>query len=259
MDLGFLPFGELNMVFRRIIYNALFVGLLTGLLLTAIQLVSVNPIIFAAEAYELEEAHDHGEHDHETWAPEDGFERTLATIVANVSASIGFAAILLALMNQVQISQVRGNNMQPINLLKGGLWGLAGFVAVFVVPGIGLPPEIPGIQAAAVEYRQVWWIFAVLCAVIGLAVIAFAAMKLKAVGLIFLALPYLVGAPHIEGPEFSHPDPAAVSALEQLHQQFILASGITNLLFWLALGICCTWVLNRWVLQGLSRDVAASA
>jgi len=241
------------MLFRRIIYNALLVGLITGLLLTAIQLFSVNPIIFAAEAYELEETHDHGEHDHEAWAPREGLERTLSTTVANISASIGFAAILLALMSQVQI-----RNMQPINILKGSLWGLAGFVTIFVVPGIGLPPEIPGIQAAAVEHRQLWWIFAVICAGIGLAIIAFAAMKLKAIGLLFLALPYLVGAPHIEGPEFAHPDPTAVSALEQLHEQFILVSGITNLLFWLALGISCSWVLNRWVLQGISRDVTAS-
>ena len=248
------------MIFRRIIYNALFVGLLTGLLLTAIQLVSVNPIIFAAEAYEIEEAHDHGEHDHEAWAPQDGVERTVATAIANISASIGFAAIMLALMSQIQMSQVRANNLQPTNLLKGCLWGLAGFFTVFVAPGIGLPPEIPGIQAAAVEHRQVWWILAVICAGIGLAIIAFAAMKLKATGLIFLVLPYLVGAPHIKGPEFTHPDPAAVSALEQLHQQFIIASGVTNLLFWLALGVSCAWVLNRWVLQGLSRDdVAASA
>ena len=246
------------MIFRRIIYTALLVGLLAGLLLTAIQLISVNPIIFAAEAYELEEAHDHGEHDHEAWSPQDGGERTLATTIANISAGIGFAAILLALMSQVQISQIQANNLRPINLVKGCLWGLAGYFAVFVAPGIGLPPEIPGIQAAAVEHRQFWWLLAVVCSGAGLAVIAFAVMKFKAIGLILLALPYVVGAPHVEGPEFTHPDPAAVNALEQLHEQFIVASGITNLLFWLALGIGCAWVLNRWVLQGLSKDAAAS-
>ena len=247
------------MIFRRIIYNALLVGLLTGLLLTVIQVISVNPIIFAAEAFEIEEAHDHGEHDHEAWAPEDGSERTLSTTIANISAGIGFAAILLALMSQVQMIRAEANKLQPINMLKGCLWGLAGYVAVFVVPGIGLPPEIPGIQAAAVEHRQVWWTLAVICAAIGLAVIAFAAMKFKAIGLIFLAAPYLVGAPHYKGPEFVHPDPAAVSALEQLHQQFIVASGITNLLFWIALGVGCAWALNRFVMQGMSDDVAANA
>ena len=43
------------MLFRGIIYSALLIGLLLGMLLTGLQSVVVNPIIFASEAYETVE------------------------------------------------------------------------------------------------------------------------------------------------------------------------------------------------------------
>ncbi len=144
------------MIFRRIIYTALFVGCIAGLLLSAAQIITVNPILFAAEAFESEKPvnesvahlHDdgHSHHHGEGWAPEDGVERTGFTIFSNISAGIGFAAMLLALMSQVQCQ-----GFTQLSVSKGVLWGLGGFVAVFVAPAIGLPPEIPGIEAAALE------------------------------------------------------------------------------------------------------------
>lgn len=272
------------MVFRRIIYNALFVGLLAGLLLSAVQILTVNPIIFEAETFEIVEpedeavgitdaavlantetfhgsdvdghgAHDHGTHEHsdEEWAPEDGSERTLYTVIANVSAGIGFSAILLALMSQLQSVGVA-----KLNVVKGVVWGVAGFVAFFVAPGIGLPPEIPGVNAAPVEHRQLWWVLAVACVGIGILVIAYAPLKIKAAGIIAIAIPYVVNIPHQSGPVFSHPDPAAVETLTALHQKFILASGASNLIFWLAIGVISAWVLNRWVLKGLEADANTS-
>ena len=288
------------MVFRRIIFNAIFVGLLTGLLLSVVQIMGVTPIIFAAETYEIEEeapavvvehlqeaqsvVHDHAahshdelghstqghdeqssaletvqatdvhEHDPEAWGPEDGAERTFYTVLSNVFAGIGFSAVILALMSQLQLQGIT-----QINVMKGLAWGIAGFAAFFVAPGLGLPPEIPGTQAAAIENRQLWWVLAVICAGVGIAILAFAPVKLKLLGVLSIALPYLIGAPHITGPEFTHPDPAAVTALIELHHQFIVASGVANLVFWAALGVACAWVLNRWVLKGLTADVGASA
>lgn len=230
------------MIFRRIIYNAVLVGLLAGLLFSVVQVFSVNPIIFAAEAYEVaREAQDDG-------------QRTMFTFFSNMLAGIGFAAVILALMSQIQLSLSISTNW-----IKGVLWGLAGFLTVFVAPGIGLPPEIPGIQAAAVEHRQIWWALTVCSAAAGLGVIAFAPLKLKLVGFIFLVIPYLFGAPHIDGPQFLNPDPLAVEALQQLHQQFIIASGFANLIFWLALGVACSVVLNRWIIQRVSDNVIANA
>jgi len=249
------------MLLRGIIYSALLIGLLVGLLLTGLQSVVVNPIIFASEAYETVEeepvvashAHDHGAHEHneEAWGPADGAERLFYTALANVIASIGFAAVLLALMSQTQLQ-----GWTSSSLGKGVLWGLAGFIAFFAAPGIGLPPEIPGIEAAPLENRQGWWMLTVGVFIVGIGLLAFAPLKFKAISLVLFALPYIIGAPHGAGPEFTG-DAASVAALTELHSQFIMASGITNLVFWLVLGAISAWCINRWVLKGASDHAVA--
>lgn len=243
------------MIFSRIIYCAILIGSVTGMVLSCLQVLSLNPIIFAAETYEIEQtasdgvADDHANHSHEhdhahdadAWAPADGLERTVYTFIANVLASTGFAAILLALMSQFWLARKR-----DITWTQGLMWGLAGYLALFVAPAIGLPPEIPGAIAAPVEHRQLWWALTAASVAGGLGVLAFAPARFKALGLLLLALPYVVGAPHIQGPMFQHPDPVAVEALASLHRQFVVASGITNLVFWLLLGIACRLAFNRW-------------
>lgn len=242
------------MIFRRLIISALLVGLLSGLILSLVQVMAVNPIIFAAESFEVSESepathvqHDNSDghshtHSEEAWSPNDGAERTLYTMISNVLAGIGFSALLLALMSQLQ-----GQGLARVNLLKGCIWGVAGFLAFFVAPGIGLPPEIPGIEAAVIESRQLWWTITVTGVGVGLLLLFFAPMKLKILGAFSILAPYLMSIPHNDGPAFSHPDPEAVEKLTELHQQFILASGFTNLVFWLALGAISAWALNRFV------------
>jgi cobalt transporter subunit CbtA len=143
--------------------------------------------------------------------------------------------------------------------VQGGFWGLAGFSAIYLAPGIGLPPEIPGFEAAPIQNRQLWWVFTVTSVSIGLGILAFTATRVKAIGLIFLAMPYVIGAPGVDGAEFTHLDAAAALALIQLQQQFFVTSGIANLVFWLVSGIICTRVFNRWFRQiGLSTQHASS-
>jgi cobalt transporter subunit CbtA len=236
----------------------------TGIVLSCLQVASLDPIIFAAETYEAEEvvsgavADDHSSHAHDhasnqghddghaqdadAWAPEGGFERTAYTFLANILASTGFAALLLALMSQFWLVRDR-----DINWTQGALWGLAGYLALFVAPAIGMPPEIPGAVAAAVEHRQIWWVLTAVSVSVGFGLFAFAPAKFKALGLLFLVIPYVVGAPHQPGPMFQHPDPSAVEALTYLHQQFVVISGITNLVFWLLLGLACRLAFNRWI------------
>ena len=252
------------MIFTRIIYSAILIGIVAGALLSVMQLVSLNPIILAAEAYESSpenssehnsgHSHDnadgHHDDDHaaQAWSSVDGFERTAYSFLANILISTGFAAVLLALMVQFRIAD--GGR---ISWSQGGLWGLAGFAAIFFAPALGLPPEIPGLEAAALPNRQLWWVFTVASVGIGLGILAFALNKLKITGLLFLAMPYLVGAPHGDGPAFNHVDSEIVAALEKLHQQFIIASTGTNLVFWLLLGLACSYVFNRW-LKSISID-----
>ncbi len=230
------------MSFRQIIFSALLISLLTGLLDSGVQMLNVSGIIYQAESYEVAEIAAEPNHTpaDEAWGPEDGAERILYTFFANVLSAVGFAAILLALMNQVQ-----SQGMAKLSSGKGILWGVAGFIALFVAPALGLSPEIPGTQAAAVESRQIWWLLTVLSTIAGLAVLAFAPLQYKVLGLICLVTPHLIGAPHISGPEFIHPDLLAVETLTQLHQQFITATSISNFIFWLVLGISCGYVVKR--------------
>lgn len=246
------------MVFRNLIFSACLVGLAAGLVLTVAQALGVTPIILAAEEYEVvgESAtavavvHSHSEDaaspDHESgesWAPEDGAERTGYSALSNVLAGIGFAVVVLAIMSQVQSLGVT-----RITPAKGLLWGLAGFLAVFVSPGLGLPPEIPGVEAAALDSRQSWWLLAVIGSCAGLGLLAFAPLRFKVVGVVAMVVPHLVvRAPHHEGPAFSHPDPNAVATLTELHQSFVIASGVANLVFWLITGWLCALLLNRFV------------
>lgn len=251
------------MFFRMIVSSALLIGLVAGLLLTAGQQLGVVPIILAAEKYEIADestavsAEDHGHandghhHDAAAWAPSDGWERTFYTFVANVFAAVGFSAVLMALMCQLQLF-----GLTRLTPKKGMLWGVAGFVCVFVAPGIGLPPEIPGVEAAAVKSRQAWWFMAVLSSAVGVGVLLLTPSWYRLIGLVFLAAPYIFGAPHSAGPLFSHPDPNAVAALSELHIQFIIASGITNLLFWLVLGGACAYAIRSFGLIPENRSDA---
>ncbi|TFH84838.1 hypothetical protein EQG41_20385 [Billgrantia azerbaijanica] len=252
-------------VFRTLIFCACLVGLVAGLALTAVQAVGVTPIILAAEKFEVvEEAasagepHSHdegaaGHHSQETWAPQDGVERTLYSAVANILAGIGFAAVVLALMRQL-----RGMGWVRVSPMKGVLWGIAGFIVIFLAPAIGLPPEIPGAEAAVLGQRQGWWLLAVTASGIGLGIVALAPVRFKLAGVLILAVPHLVGAPHHGGPVFTHPDAGAVAALNELHHQFILASGVTNLVFWLVTGVLSAALFQRYI-QDSARNGAPNA
>lgn len=233
------------MLFRRIIFSAILIGIFSGLLLSASQILSVTPILLSAEQYEAVDEPMAGHQHHqvaENWSPEDGFERTAYTISTNILAAIGFACIVL-----VYMSHLRSRNQLKSGLLQGFIWGLACFLVFFVMPSLGLPPEIPGSNAEALPYRQSWWLLAVCCTAVGLSIVVFSPMRFKAFGIVSLALPFVIGAPHIEGPLFSHPDPQAVTALTDLHQQFIVATGMTNFIFWLAVALPSIWLLNAWV------------
>ena len=150
---------------RSIVFTAALVGLVAGLVMTALQQFGTQPLIVQAEVIEEANAakaatpHDHaaaGEHDHaaltaqeeaaaaghhgaDEWAPADGAERFGWTLAANIVAGIGFALLLVA------ASELRGG---LTSWREGLLWGLAGFAVFTLAPSIGLPPEAPGVEGA---------------------------------------------------------------------------------------------------------------
>jgi len=240
------------MLFRRLIFSAILIGIFSGVILSTSQMVAVTPILLAAEVYEVADepmpaGHQH--HQEKEWAPQEGSERTGYTIIANILAAIGFASFILVLL-----SHLKSQQLIEFNIKHGLLCGLGCYLVFFVMPSLGLPPEIPGSKADALQNRQSWWLLAVIASAIGLLILAFTPLKFKFIGLISLAVPFVIGAPHLDGPDFTHPDPQAVNALMDLHQQFIVATSISNFLFWLSLAAASTLLLKVWIYKPATTE-----
>nr|VFJ60070.1 MAG: cobalt transporter subunit CbtA [Candidatus Kentron sp. DK] len=209
--------------FKRILTIAAITSLLSGTLLTLLQQVQVIPRILEAEKYEqaAEEtriAPPAGEA--ANWQPAEGLERNLYTALANIVVALGFALLLGA------VAFLRG---AKLDWRWGLLWGLAGYAIFFLAPAIGMPPELPGSHAGALEQRQLWWLMTVVCTGSGFALVFFNEQTLvKILGVVLLFAPHVVGAPQFTAPEGVVP--------AELLESFVIATAITNAIFWLALG-----------------------
>ncbi|MGH6915766.1 MAG: CbtA family protein, partial [Geminicoccales bacterium] len=139
---------------RSIVFSSALAGLIVGGVVTVAQQFGTVPLILHAEVYEqaAEAAAQTGaaetppapaahEHDHGAgaWEPVDGFERNGLTALFNVIDWIGFGLMLTGLLVLLR---------RPITWREGFLWGLGGFAAFMLAPGLGLPPELPGMPAA---------------------------------------------------------------------------------------------------------------
>jgi len=224
-------------LFRQILFTAAVAGFIGGVLLTLLQnigSIGVVPLILEAETYEnassdAAAAHSH-EHEHgaEAWAPEDGAERLIYTLMTNTLMAVGFALMLGA-----GFALAGGANTK-----RGLLWGLAGFASFMLAPSLGLPPEVPGTEAAALADRQVWWWATVLATGSGIALLVYG----RRIPFYVLAAALIV-APHVIGA----PQPVAHGGLapESLAREFILVVMVTMLLFWLALGALSGFFYKR--------------
>jgi cobalt transporter subunit CbtA len=243
------------MLFRRLFLCASLVGLCAGLAYSAAQRWQVVPIIAAAEVFEAAVppepavAHQHspgtGDHTHDAaaWEPQDGIERTLWTVIANVLGATGFALLLIPVL--AWWDRQRGGSAAS---WRSGLgWGVAGWLCVFVWPAIGMRPELPGEVGAALHARQAWWLLTVACAAGGFALLALVQSKLRGFGLFLLALPFLLGAPHAEGPAFAAFSADAAAQMEVLKSHFVVATAIASVVQWLVLGAVSGAVVARWL------------
>ncbi len=178
--------------------------------------------------------HQGHSHDPEAWGPEDGAERTFFTFLSTILMAIGFALVIIS-----------GMSLSGANSIKAGfLWGLAGYAAFFLAPSLGLPPEIPGMEAAALEGRQSWWLLAVTFTALGLGLLAFGKGTLRWGGLLVVAIPHILGAPQPEMHGFAHPDANTIAALEALVDQFVMITTLVNGVFWICLGLLCAITIN---------------
>lgn len=236
--------ASVTTILRRILTAGLVAGLLAGTVITAAQMLQVTPLILAAETYEQAAGHHQHQHEQGTpasahhaegsdgWAPEDGLERAAFTWLANVLTGAGFGLLLAAAM---------GFAGRPVEWRRGMLWGVAGYGAFAVAPALGLPPELPGMVAADLPARQMWWLMAAGGTAAGLALMVFARRGLRRplqlAGLVLILLPHLFGAPHAAIEQ--GPVPAELAA------RFAVASLAASALFWVVLGAAVGHFMSR--------------
>jgi len=231
-------------VFRSIVFSAALAGLIVGVVISIAQFFGTVPLIQQSEVYERKAAatppaaHDHAlaptdqdktsGHENE-WEPEEGFQRNAFTVGANILTAIGFALLLTGAY------AIRGRH---VTWREGLLWGLAGFVVFTAAPGLGLPPELPGMPVADLTARQTWWIATAAATAGGLYLLTLSPAAWAAVlGLALIALPHMIGAPL--APESHSVVPAALS------HRFIVVVTLTSLLFWALLGVATSVAFER--------------
>src|SRR6266702_3536187 len=226
-------------VFRRLVYAALCAGVFSGVLAAGAHQLGTVPLILEAEAYEqaaqhpATQTHAHadaaGHHDASGWGPENGIERAAYTLVADLLTAIGFALLLAAGFT------LRGG---AVTWRDGLFWGLAGFATFTIAPGLGLPPEIPGTEAAPLAARQLWWLVTVASTGGALALLAFTRRAVyAALAALLIVLPHVYGAPQ--------PADYAAAAPEALSHRFVVAATLVSFLFWAVLGASTGYFYRR--------------
>ena len=282
------------MIFPRLIWSGLAVALLVGTLQTGVQRWQAAPLILAAEVYEDQkveaiaptpalgdapvqaaaaqthaggfDAHVHSQaaaqqpmHDHDQgatkeWEPANGAERLGWTWVANALHAFSMALLVLAVMGVWRYQ--RGTALAALPL--AGLVAAAGWLSFHLWPTLGLPAQVPGMEAAPLHARQLWSTLAVGSAAAACALAGFGKAKWRWLAAAFLlALPFVVGAPHLQGDALAGYSPGARAALEQLVQQFAWATIWVALSFWLSMGLACGLAFQRWLQPVLVANFTA--
>ena len=218
-------------VFRRLVFAALCAGLLSGVFAAVAHHIATVPLILEAETYEKSAsrasaaAHEHSS----AWEPENGAERSAYTLLADILTGFGFALLLGA-----GLTLCGGE----AGWRQGLLWGLAGFATFTVAPSLGLPPQLPGSEAAPLFDRQLWWLGTAVATGCALALLAFTtAARWAIIATVLIVLPHLCGAP--EPAEYDGAVPAGLA------HRFVVAATVASFLFWLILGASTGYFHNR--------------
>lgn len=237
----------------RLLWVGLVAGIIAGLSTAAIQHFTTTPLIIAAEAYEQKEEAStfgqgpvaaklfggelflaHGTETHDAdgaalWGPDDGLERTAFTALATIIITTGYGLMLIAAM---LVADGR------LTARSGLLWGIAGFAAVGLAPALGLSAELPGTAAAALVDRQIWWAATAAATAAGLwSVLRISSPIAIAGGLVLIALPHIVGAPH--------PTTLTNSVPTELSAHFASSSLVVHAISWVLVGSIAGYLWER--------------
>lgn len=207
---------------QKLFFAAVLAGVLGGIFGSALNIPVAVPMILQAEVYEHTPEHaqagENGAHDHPEMS---AFARNTLTAIGTIVAYVGFAFMMTVL------AELNGSLM---SWRSGLAWGAAGYLVFSLVPALGLPPELPGMPAADLLQRQIWWIA---CAACTAGAILSAANYRHPLALIaaavLAAVPFLIGAPGASETEALVPI--------ALHHQFVISTLAANLGAWLAMGL----------------------
>ena len=278
------------MIFQRLIWSALGAAVLVGSVQSGVQHWQAVPIILAAEAFEAQKleaaavlatpvaatphvhakgvapAHEHAPvpaqaavqepakaHDHgaaQEWTPANGVERIFWTWLATVLHAFSMALLVFAVMG---VCLWRGTAMRslPLSLLVAA----AGWLSFHFWPSLGLPAEIPGMDAARLGSRQGWWVLAAGSAALACASVAGLHSHLRwAAAAAWLAVPFVVGAPSMAADPLAGFSGSAQLQLRELGTQFIWATTWVSLSFWVFMGLVCSAAFKRWLRPVLEKS-----
>jgi len=221
-------------MFSKIVTSALFAGFCAGLIAALLQIVFVQPVLLHAELYEGGKLVHFGADPVSAHPDLGGFDvmRSGLSVLFMALTYVGYAFILVAAMS---LASDRG---AQINARTGLIWGIAGFVTWHFAPAFSLPPEVPGVAAADVFARQIWWWGTAAATGIALALIAFGRTPVAwGAAIALLVAPHIIGAPHPDS--FTGPVPPEIAAL---FASRALGFGFAT---WVVLGCLCGYFWQR--------------
>lgn len=214
-------------MFSKVVVSALIAGFGAGLFAAVLQFAFVQPILLHAELFETGALTHFGADPSAAHVAHEGgidIMRDSLSIMFSALIYVGYALVLLALM---VLAEERG---LPITARTGLIWGVAGWITVQMAPAFGLAPELPGMNAADVDARQIWWFATVAATGLGLWFIAFGRnWAMWGAAIILLAAPHIIGAPV--------PDTLTGPAPPELGAEFAARAIGTGLAVWAVLGL----------------------
>lgn len=211
---------------KKLVTSALFAGFAAGLIAAALQIALLVPLVLEAELYEsgmlIHFADISKPMPDVEW--EYDWVRNGWTVLSTATVFIGFAFILVAAMAFAELKGV------TITTRSGILWGAAGAAAIQFAPSLGIAPELPGMIAAELAPRQIWWVGTVVATIAGLSAIAFGkGWTYWGIGVLLIAMPHIIGAPH--------PDVYGGSVPPELAAEFAGRSLGVGAISWVVLGV----------------------
>lgn len=260
------------MLFQRLIWCALVAALFVGSVQFAVQRWQAVPLILAAEVFEDQKAapvaavvHEHAaaaenehHHDDAAWGPAAGTGRSTWTWVANVLYAFSMALLVFVVMTLW--AWKRGNATPALRV--AAVVAAAGWLSLHLWPSLGLPAVVPGMEAAPLHARQAWWLLAVVCSASACATLGFASARWRwLVATVLLAVPFVVGAPELEGNALAGYSSEAQASLLKLRHDFVWATTWASLSFWFTMAAVAGPLFARWLkpLLQLVLDVSNPA